>query len=94
MFDATATAPQCSGPQLWYALDSGTSLSRNGAPNIGQQGVANIFLLQDDAGQIYFGKMLGTPSMGTANGLANINLDFTPSHSIEHVRQQTIEKKR
>ena len=65
----------CTGPALWYALDNATSSSMN---TVAKPKVAQIYLLQTDSSELYFGMLNGKSTRTGGNAaVASLQLTFT-----------------
>ena len=74
---ADATGVQCTGPALFYALDEATpATGKTNSPMVnGKDATAQLFFMQDENAQLYFGIMNGAPN--GKNAYMNIDLEFT-----------------
>ena len=74
---ADATGVQCTGPALFYALDEATpATGKTNSPMVnGKDATAQLFFMQDENAQLYFGMMNGAPN--GKNAYMNIDLEFT-----------------
>ena len=64
---------KCSGVDLWYALDDSTSMSMSG---MAKDATVQLFLLQNDNAELFFGLLNGVSSADGRNSFANIRMSF------------------
>ena len=63
----TTTPATCTGPSLWYALDTSTGNTKNEMAK-GKDGIGQLFFLQDSDGRLHFGMLIGAPSSTASSG--------------------------